>query len=237
MRFADIHNHALFGVDDGAKTLRDSLDIISSSYEDGVRYMCLTPHFNPRYFGDNIKKAEEAFEIIKNISSIRFPEMSLFLANELRFDKGCLYWLGDGMCKTINKTRTVLVDFAENEDRNTILNGVNALLNMGYKPLLAHAERYLKLKTVYDIQKLKEDGVLIQLDTQSVLGDFGWTAKKRSKLLLSQRLADIISSDAHNMHTRVPGISECYKYIYNKYGDRYSKALCLNNALKVLDIS
>ncbi len=236
MRFADIHNHALFGVDDGAKTLRDSLNMIASSYEDGVRYMCFTPHFNPRYFGDNIKKTEEVFARVKEISSEKFPEMSLFLANELRFDKACLSWLGDGLCKTINGTRTVLVDFTENEDRNFILNGVNSLLNMGYKPLLAHAERYVKLKTVPDIKKLKEDGVLIQLDTQSVLGDFGWAAKKRSKLLLSHRLADIVSSDAHNMHTRIPGISECYKYINNKYGYRYAKALCLNNALTVLDI-
>lgn len=237
MQFADIHIHALYGVDDGAKTVKEAINMLSMSYKDGVRFVCFTPHFNPRFFGDNSQKALDVFNQIKSLAEQRFPDMSLYLANELRFAPNCVSWLEQGLCKTFGNTRYVLVDFSEYEQRSVIIGGINSLLNMGYKPVLAHIERYVNIKSLDDIRLLKSKDVVIQLDAQSPLGGFGWSVKRRSRRYLDERLIDVVSSDAHDTASRPPIISKCYKFISDKYSNRYAKALCLYNALKIMGVS
>ena len=53
MLLADMHIHALYGVDDGARTEEEMRAIVTKSYEEGVRVMCVTPHFHPRYSGNH----------------------------------------------------------------------------------------------------------------------------------------------------------------------------------------
>lgn len=237
MQFADIHIHALYGVDDGAKTVKDTINMLSASYDDGVRFVCFTPHFNPRFFGDNSQMTLNVFEEIKLLAAQRFPDMSLYLANELRFAPNCISWLEQGLCRTIGNTRYVLVDFSVYEQRSVIMDGINSLLNMGYKPVLAHIERYVNIRSLDDIKLLKSKNVIIQLDAQSLFGGFGWAAKRKSRRYLGARLIDVVSSDAHNTVNRPPTISKCYKYISDKYSNRYARALCLYNALKIMEVS
>lgn len=62
MVFSDIHIHALYGVDDGAETREEMLGIVGAAYRDGTRYMCLTPHYHPGYYGRNEERTAKAFE-------------------------------------------------------------------------------------------------------------------------------------------------------------------------------
>ena len=67
MFFTDIHIHALYGVDDGAKTEAEMQAIVDASYADGIRTLCVTPHFHPGYFGDNENHAETAYQRLRHI--------------------------------------------------------------------------------------------------------------------------------------------------------------------------
>lgn len=235
MEYADIHIHALFGVDDGAKTEAEMCKMVDCAYAAGTRILCLTPHFHPGYFGENQEKVQENFAVLLDYTKKQYPQMELFLGNELRYDSGCISWLKSGACRTMNHTRYVLVDFSERAPGREISQGLDKLLNAGYVPILAHVERYRtfhgKMKSLY---AFKENGVVFQIDTQSIFMGFGLRVQRQCRALLSEGIADLISSDAHDCKIRHPDMNKSRQYIENKYGAGYAKALCYENAVKIL---
>ena len=236
MTFADIHIHALFGVDDGPDSTEKMTEIIDRAYLDGTRFICLTPHYTPDCFGENSSSVQVAFEKLKKYSEEKYPDLKLFPGNELRYDPSAVNWIKEGLCRTLNSTRYVLVDFSADESLGTISQALTVLLNAGYIPILAHAERYSKLKKLSLISDFKNKGVLIQIDTGSLFGEWGTGSKIRSRKLVSAGLADIAASDAHNISSRPPEISKGYEYIKKHTNKEYADRLCLYNPLKILGI-
>ncbi len=233
MTYSDMHIHALYGVDDGAKTEEMMLAMVDAEYQDGVRFLCLTPHYHPGYFGDNRDAVLRAYEQLCRTAEVRWPDLKLGLGNELRYDRGCLSWLRDGLCHTMNGTNYVLVDFIEDEENGRIHQALDRLLNAGYTPILAHAERYSRMKE-QDIREFRENGVLIQVDTQSLFRGFGFFIQRRCKTLLKSRLVDLAGSDAHDLSRRPPGISDFSKAIGNLCGKDYAAAICSANTAHAL---
>lgn len=235
MFFADIHSHSLFGVDDGVRTEEEMQAMLDAAYADGIRYLCFTPHFHVGYFGNNEKAREKAFSKAGKYVNIKYPDMKLCMGNELRYSRECISWLEDGRCLTLNGTKYVLVDFSEVERAGTIVDGVNRLLNAGYIPVLAHAERYDDLsRSLREIQSFRQDGALIQVDSQSLLGGFGRAVKMRARAILRRGYADIVSTDAHDLRRRTPEMNEVFQFIERKYGRTYGEWLCRNHALELL---
>ncbi len=231
MQFADIHIHALCNCDDGAKSLDYMYKMIDAAYVDGTKYICLTPHYNPGYFNVEKDQSQQSFETLLEYSKAKYPDLQLVLGNELRYNPGCEQWLSDGRCRSMNNTKYVLVDFFEGESKKEISKGLDRLLNIGYIPILAHAERYRKIRgDVAFLREIRDNGVLIQLDTRSLFRDFGVFTRSFCKKILQNRLADFISSDAHSLRMRPPGIKQAYEYIRKKYGKDYAEAVCFKNA-------
>ncbi len=237
MIFSDIHIHALYGVDDGAKTEEEMEAMIDAAYGEGIRILCLTPHFHPGYFGYNRERSDAAFQCLVKYAEKKYPDLHLYRGNELRYSTDCLSWLRSRLCYTLGGSRFVLIDFIENESINTIMSALRQMLNTGYVPVLAHAERYSKLHgDLREIRELRRNGVLIQIDAASPLGDFGVGARKRCKAILAAHMADIVSSDAHNMTDRPPAVmAKCYEMIVARYGIQYANEICYENAFRILN--
>lgn len=231
MFYTDLHMHALWGVDDGAKTEAEMLAMVRKAYDDGTRHLCLTPHFHPGYFGDNREKVQQIFGQLTSICGQELPELKLALGNELRYNKNCVSWLRDGACLTLNGTRNVLVDFLSHEERITILRGIDRLLSHGYVPVLAHVERYRTL-TMDDIRKFSGDGVLLQVDAGALRLRFGLWVSHRAKAILSEGLAYVIGSDAHG--EKDVCLSSCYKAIKSKFTEQFARELCCENGIQLL---
>ena len=233
MNFADIHIHALFDVDDGPKTERDMQHVVDTVYADGTRVLCLTPHYHPGYFGENREKVEHSFEILTRYVREKYPDLELYLGNELRYSPEAMSWLADGACRTMNGTDFVLVDFYQDERQKAIVHALESLMNGGYTPILAHAERYPNL-SVRMVQDLSRNGVWIQLDVRSLLGGCGFGAKFRSNALLKAGLVDVVSSDAHDLSKRVPGLAKGYRYVARRYSQEYADGIFYENAVRIL---
>lgn len=233
MFFCDIHMHLLFGTDDGAKTKKDMFAIADAAYNEGTRLICATPHFSPQHFGDNRESALEAFDELLEYCQSKYPDLKLILGNELFYMHDSISWLKNGHCKTMGNTRAVLVEFGTEDSEDYIAEAVDRLLNSGYIPIIAHAERYRKL-SLGRLWALKQNGALVQTNTEGFLSRFSFNVKKRLKLMLSEKMVDFVSSDAHGVSTRPPQMDKCYEIIKQKYGVEYADALCCNNALKLL---
>lgn len=226
--FADIHCHALYGVDDGAKDEATMQKMLDAEYEDGVRYLCFTPHYHPGYYGSNEGRAEQAFSRAVEYCA-KYPDLRLLLANELHYAPECISWLKAKLGRRVGHTRYVLVDFSEAESRTVIVKGLSRLISSGYIPILAHAERYKQLNTA-TVKTLKQDGILVQINAGSCFGDFGIRARLQAKSMLTKKLVDFVSSDAHNLTDRAPQLQKGYRYIAKKYGAEYADYICCEHA-------
>ena len=233
--FFDMHSHMLCDVDDGAKTQEMMFSMLEMAYADGVRALCLTPHYSPYLFGDTFQKSERSFALLKRYVEEKHPDMSLFLGHELGYHNGCLAALEDGVCRTLAGSRYVLVDFPEKVNFFELSNAMSQLRSMGFLPILAHAERYRCLSSkIAWIQDFVEDGGLVQINASSGSGSWGLHAKMQWKKLLKEDLVHIISSDAHNLTSRPPVMSICMEYLQKHFDEDTIRRLVWDNAWFVM---
>ncbi len=233
MYFSDIHLHILYGTDDGAKTVEEMYKMVDVAYSDGVRFICATPHFHPIYFGDNRKEGLAAFEQLAAYCKERYPDLALMLGNEVACQNEIIPMYRTGAIRPYGNTRYTLVEFSERDSESYIAEAIDRILNLGYIPIIAHAERYINLR-IGCIRVLKEGGALVQANVQSLYKSYGCRVRYRMKRLLSAKLVDFISSDAHDLVHRPPLMSDGYEYISHKYGKDYADEICCNKAMRLL---
>ena len=208
--------------------------MVDASYADGVRVLFLTPHFRPDMFGDNRESSLLAFRKLQAYAKQQYPNMVLRLANELHFNRDSISWLDQGMCRPIGG-RYVLVDFSGRTEKQVIMGGLSRMLANGYVPILAHPERYEKLsRSLEELQELRDNGVLLQMDAQSPLGGFGLGVRMRASTMLRKGLVDFVGSDAHGLISRPPQLSQAYQHVEKKYGRAYARAIFHDNAVELL---
>ena len=231
----DMHCHVIWGVDDGASSREESESLLKTMYEDGVSVICLTPHFMPSHFGMNQDRVLQRFSELKEYVKEKIPGLRLALGNELRYDPISMRALESGMCRTLNGTRYVLVDFSAEESGDVIERALFSLMNAGYWPVLAHAERYGRLKPMEDrIRRLRAEQVVLQVDAESFSGEWGFGAKKRSRMLLKRELIDLVASDTHDLKERCPKLSEIYRLVEKEKGSQFADRVLRVNPLRIL---
>lgn len=234
MLFADIHNHCLASVDDGATSEEMMYQMLDAAYADGTRLLCLTPHFYPGIFGDNREATLENFIKLRDYANQHYPQLQLYLGNELRYSPNCDAWLKDGLCRTLNETNAVLVDFPADASQNLITRGLEQLLSRGYLPVLAHAERYSSL-SADAIRDFRRNGIRIQINAGSLTGSWGWSTKLRARRLLRKRLVCMVSSDAHDLTYRTPLLSRSHRITQKITDEDYADLLFYRNAVALLE--
>lgn len=233
MSFSDIHTHVLYKTDDGAKTREEMFDLVGRAYAHGTRLLCATPHFHPGYFGDNREHALHSFEVLTEYCKEKYPDLTLVLGNELFYTHDSVSWLKNNLCIPMGDTRYLLTEFSVDEKEDYIAEGISRLLNIGYIPIIAHAERYEKL-SMGRIWALKQNGVLVQVNSQSLeFRPLNFKQNKRVKLLLDEKLVDFISSDSHDAVKRPPFMNRAFEYLAKKYGNEYAERLCCENAMRI----
>lgn len=233
MSFSDIHTHILYKTDDGTATREEMFELVGKAYEHGTRLLCATPHFYPGYFGDNRESAIHAFEVLTEHCAKNYPDLTLVLGNELFYTHDSISWIRNNLCVPMGNTRYVLTEFSIDDSEDFIAEGIMRLLNIGYIPIIAHAERYGKLSTGR-LWVLKQNGVLVQINSQSFeFKPLRFKQNKRVKMLLEEKLVDFISSDAHDISRRPPYMQKAFDYLAKKYGKEYAERLCCENAKKL----
>ncbi len=232
MHFADIHTHLLCATDDGAKTIEEMLAMVDASYADGIRLICATPHFYPDYFGDNREKAGLAYDRLCRYCEEKYPDMHLLFGNELAYCHDAVSWLKNGICSPLGDSRYVLVEFEVQSSEAFLSEAVLRIRNSGYVPIVAHVERYFNVG-IGCVKSLRENGALMQINADSLMQRFAFRMKARLNRLLSDKLVDFVSTDAHGISIRPPKMSEAYEYIKGKYSDSYADSLCWGNAAQL----
>lgn len=233
---ADLHNHSLFGLDDGADSYETMCRMIDISYGDGVRCICFTPHYlnigerdcTPADIRAALCKAKE-------YCAEKMPDMRLFCGSEVTYHFDCVDALEEGRIVTIADSRYVLVDFLDTPDMRSIKVGLERILNRGYIPIVAHIERYPCLfGKIEDIRGMSMMGAVIQINASSLFHGLMSQRRRQGMKLLSEGLVDIVASDAHDPEARTPGLKKAAELLISKFGASYAEQLMRENPERII---
>ena len=136
----DLHSHLLPGVDDGSRSVQQSLGVLEELQRQGVTHLCLTPHVSASKAGDGVPEPHDrAFEAL----APHVPYgIKLLRGAEVMMDKPLPAVVADRRDLTINRTRYILIEFPRLVTAQTVAQAIAGVTGIGLIPLVAHPERY-----------------------------------------------------------------------------------------------
>ncbi len=228
----DIHCHLLYGVDDGAKTIEESVAMLEAAKEQGISSMILTPHYRHGMFAYPKEEIEEHFRILEPYAQ----KLGIYLAlgTEYHVNSHIVEALDSGRCRTMAGSRYVLCEYSHDSEYAYIYQMTQELVLHGYIPVFAHVERYGALADLQLAEELRNLGAWITVNADAVLGLEGMGPKKYCKKMLKAECVDAIASDSHGIKNRANHMGKCYELIEKKFGREYADQLLVNHPAKIL---
>ncbi len=229
----DIHCHALFGVDDGAKSMEESIAMLQQAKSQGIEAIVLTPHYRHGMFDYPAERIRDHFARLK-------PEaeklgIALHLGCEYHVNSRIFDALQEDSCFALAGGDFVLTEYSFDTEFSYIYGQTKKLISYGYVPVVAHVERYgCLLKNPKLCLELSNTGAYIQVNADSILGLDGKVGEKFSRKILKKGWADIVASDAHGVDKRACHLGDCMEYVTRKYGEEYAELLFDENPGKVI---
>ena len=142
-RIIDIHNHILWGVDDGSPDLLTSVKMLKMAQESGTTDMILTPHNKPNRRNIYVTEMVEQLEKLRKIMREQNIDINIYPGNEIYYRMDVAERLTIGKAATMAGSRYVLLEFNPMDEWDYIRHGADDLLAEGYMPIIAHVERYV----------------------------------------------------------------------------------------------
>jgi len=231
----DIHNHILPSVDDGAKDWDESKKMLQIAYDEGIRYMIVTPHYSIRRWCAPYDELKEQLTILQKLAYEIDKSFKISLGNELYYQQDAPELLQNRTVQTMAGSDYVLVEFSPVQDFRYIQNALYQLLMEGYFPILAHIERYdCFMKNFKYVVNLTRMGIYVQVNASSVVGENGFSTKRFVRKCLEEDLVHFIGTDAHGAKKRPPFIRKCAKYLKRKYGDERVENLLYHHPMNII---
>lgn len=229
----DVHSHILFGIDDGSRTIEESIELLKKLKSVGFNNVILTPHFildstyNSNY-ESNIKIYKELKEKLINENI----DVNIYLGNEIFIDKNVPTLLEKNIITSLNGTKYVLVEFPMHNKLLNIEDILYEIRSKGYEVVIAHPERYDAFKEDYSIvDTLREDGFLFQSNYSSILGYYGKDSIKLLKYMLKRHYIDFLGTDIHRIEKTyvIDNFKKIEKNIIKITGNEYYNKIQSNN--------
>jgi len=225
----DLHSHLIADIDDGVKTIDEAIEIILEIKSMGFKKIITTPHTMRGGYDNTPEIIKSGYsDLVKELKNrnIHFP---IEVASE--------YYMDETFVKLIKDEKEILT-FGDNyvlfelsymskhNNMETVFFDMNVA---GYKPVMAHPERYpyLHTKTLDKYKKIKEAGIYLQINMFSLVGYYGKPAQKIAEQLIDAEMVDFIGTDIHNT-TQLEILKSCLK---SEYVEKIMNSKNLKNKL------
>ncbi|RYY23222.1 MAG: capsular biosynthesis protein [Sphingobacteriaceae bacterium] len=193
----DMHSHVLPGIDDGAQTPEDSIVLIQAMINLGIKKIIATPHIMVDYYRNTPETISNALAILKNELQKQHIDIEIEAAAEHLLDEGFEALLEEGSVMPM-KDNYLLFEMSFIDVHPNLIPLVQKIKDKGYKPILAHPERYPYF-TIENCRNLKSWGCDLQMNTISLTGYYGGKTKEMAEEMVDYNLVDFISSDMHHV--------------------------------------
>jgi protein-tyrosine phosphatase len=199
VNYVDIHSHIIPNIDDGSKTLEESVALLEKMNDLGITNFVFTPHIMEGVWENSSAKIKDHFTLLKkHLATTELKYLSIRYSAEYMLDNNFSKLLSKKDILPI-KDNYILVEMSY---LNPPLNLYEQLFNIqiaGYKPILAHPERYSFLHNNFnEYTKLKEAGCKFQLNLLSLTNYYGKEVHKVALQLIKNKMIDFVGSDTHH---------------------------------------
>ncbi|MES2619583.1 MAG: CpsB/CapC family capsule biosynthesis tyrosine phosphatase [Bacteroidota bacterium] len=194
----DLHSHLIPGIDDGVRTIQDSLDALRQFQRLGFKKVITTPHVMADGFNNTSETILSGRDKVRE--AIRQSDI------QIEFDVGAEYYLDETMYEKVEKKNLlaigkeyVLVELSFFAAANNTFDLVYKMQVAGYNVILAHPERYPYYyeKNFEKYNSLKDHGIFFQINLMSLIGKYGERAKAIAEKLIDERMVEFVGSDLH----------------------------------------
>ncbi|MBB4801405.1 tyrosine-protein phosphatase YwqE [Flavobacterium nitrogenifigens] len=196
--FVDIHSHVLPGIDDGAQTISNSIELARSLEKIGISQIITTPHINHYVWNNSPEIIKSKLEETQNAFSENNIQTPIQSAAEYFIDDWFTEHLKEGKLLTL-KDNYILVEMSYLNAPLTLYKTIFELQVAGYIPVLAHPERYTFFHKKFDeYKKLKDAGCLFQLNLLATVEYYGSKIANTADELLKKGMYDFCGTDVHH---------------------------------------
>ncbi len=233
----DIHSHVLPAVDDGAKTLSDSLNMARLALAGGASTMVMTPHRKDILEEMEARAVNRMVVELQRLLDSEGVALKLVAGMENHLEADLAERAKDGSALTINGGRYILVELDFHEMPMYAESVLRQMQLQGLAPIIAHPERQMNIARDPGIlHRMVENGVLAQVTAGSLLGAFGPQTKRVAESLVERRLVQIIASDAHRpAGPRSPGLVGGVERAARLVGEDEARAMALDTPRAVVE--
>lgn len=225
----DLHCHILPGLDDGPKSMDESMAMAESAIADGITHVVATPHANSVYTFD--------FEHARKLRD----ELQELVGGRLALATGCDFHMNpenlaalkeDAPRFCLNQRDYLLVEFNEISIPPAMDQTLHEIRLAGLRPVITHPERNAILRAQPErLAKWLRLGCYAQVTGGSLTGGFGTSAQKDALSWIGLGLIHFVSSDAHNTRSRPLKLQSAYDVVRKKFGEEKARSLFVENPL------
>ncbi len=204
--FVDIHTHILPGMDDGCRSLTESVDFARLYEKAGIQRIVATPHFIPgtAWAPDKITVREKVHSLNEHLTE-QGVNLRVFTGMEIAYHDNLAQNLEQGTLLPLGDSEFFLIEPPMTKGSDLFLADINELVEQGYRIILAHPERIEGLQNNLEaVRGLLEKGAFAQINFHSITGYFGKRAKRASEKLLEMNCCHFLASDSHDLRKRPP---------------------------------
>ena len=231
----DLHMHVVPGIDDGSRSIEESLQMLKCAAEQGVTDVFCTSHNG--YCQDDGERYLASF--------LRLKDAVTEAKINVRIHKGCeilcageyiddiIYGLDIGAFSTLGNSNHVLAELYPDAKPSEALTIVKALTEHGYKPIIAHMERNYNITSLM-VRLLIQSGTMIQVNAFSFVDEADGEIRERARELLRKQYVHFIGSDAHRIDHRPPNMLGGIQYILNNVDKEYATEILRGNAKQLI---
>ena len=232
----DLHCHIIPGIDDGAKTEVVSLEMLQISAENGTTAIVATPHVIVGQWLPPWEKIVTHCNLLRIHGEARGISIPIYPGAEVAISIEILKYIDSPGRYCLNSGCYMLVELPALEIPSFTDEFFFQLQTKGITPILAHPERH---STIAGNPELLLDwvqkGILLQINSGSILGKMGERAQKTAELLLANHLVHVIGSDAHNTRSRSTNLREAAKRIVELVGEEQAQQLLMENPMAIIN--
>ena len=227
----DLHMHVVPGIDDGSRSVEESLQMLKLATEQGVTDVFCTSHNG--YCQEDGEHYMNACVQLKNAVTKAKINVQIHKGCEIlcagEYIDDIIYGLDIGAFSTLGNSKCVLTELYPDAQPSEALTIIKALTEHGYKPIIAHMERNYNITSLM-VRLLIQSGALIQVNAHSFADDSDTDIRERARNLLRNKYVHFIGSDAHRIDHRPPKILGGIQYILDNIDEEYATKILRENA-------
>ena len=230
-----MHCHILPELDDGATSMKETLEMIVAAKQYGITNFIATPHFSQQFQNNDSEKIRSLCKKVQKYAKEKLEtDINIYPGQEILYCDEVLERLSEGKLLTLAGSNYILLEFQPQISYLDIYRIVREVTMNRYFPILAHVERYSSLQNKEKIEELIKTGAYLQMNYYSLAGRWYKGFPRWCKKLLKEKKIHFLSTDMHRINGHRTSISQPLNWLEKHLDKTYLNEILYENAVKIL---